>query len=402
MKNSEYVLNRSGKNNYSYPQKKVRNVANPAYDVYRKTMYNISIEQGLFTWIVGSDIGYITSFFDILNEWSVKTYEGKNVTLGFVINPDIKDCANSIDWLPFMKEDTVAVITDCIHSIIELDSECKMVNYLSISENNKLPECELIPFVPIRFTHIIKNYVTGNKVGVLLLNNGDIILAKKGSVRFVKRNNHWLNLSYKAFYNVLQPFIEKNKMDPNIIQNVFASVLDVSFSHAGGIIAIVNTIDDNPQKNFLSTDILNPCENLLTNDGLDDEKNALKSFIKNHKKSEKYLTTKEKAENQKKISERKKIILKREILSKLVSDNNFATLDRKLRSELMSLDGACILDTRGNILSFGAIIKNDSGSSGGGRSAAAKKLSEYGMAIKISTDGYIELYLDRIPSYIIK
>lgn len=42
-----------------------------------------------------------------------------------------------------------------------------------------------------------------------------------------------------------------------------------------------------------------------------------------------------------------------------------------------------------------AIIKNDSGSTGGGRGAASKKLSDYGFSIKISTDGYIELYINK-------
>ena len=40
----------------------------------------------------------------------------------------------------------------------------------------------------------------------------------------------------------------------------------------------------------------------------------------------------------------------------------------------------------------GAIIQSDSGSNGDGRGAATKKLSTNGFIIKISTDGYIELY----------
>lgn len=43
-----------------------------------------------------------------------------------------------------------------------------------------------------------------------------------------------------------------------------------------------------------------------------------------------------------------------------------------MRTELISMDGATIIDYDGNIISVGAIIKNDSGSYGGGRGAAAK------------------------------
>jgi DNA integrity scanning protein DisA with diadenylate cyclase activity len=86
----------------------------------------------------------------------------------------------------------------------------------------------------------------------------------------------------------------------------------------------------------------------------------------------------------------------------MISNVNFSNLDRKLRTELVSMDGACILDLAGNICAAGAIIKNDSGSSEGGRGAAAKKLSEFGIAIKISTDGYIEIYRDREIVFSIK
>lgn len=52
---------------------------------------------------------------------------------------------------------------------------------------------------------------------------------------------------------------------------------------------------------------------------------------------------------------------------------------------------------------FGAIIQNNSGSSGGGRGAAASRLSDFdGFATKISTDGYIELYRKGEVCYQIK
>ena len=81
---------------------------------------------------------------------------------------------------------------------------------------------------------------------------------------------------------------------------------------------------------------------------------------------------------------------------------NFIRLDRKLRAEFVSMDGATIIDKNGDVISFGAIIQNDSGSYGGGRGAAAKKLSKYGLAVKISTDGYIEVYIDEMIKYRMK
>ena len=77
-------------------------------------------------------------------------------------------------------------------------------------------------------------------------------------------------------------------------------------------------------------------------------------------------------------------------LIKIIGGRKFQELDRKLRLELMGIDGATIIDHDGTILAVGAIIKIEAGSTGGGRLAAAKMLSNYGVAIKISNDGSIQ------------
>ena len=53
------------------------------------------------------------------------------------------------------------------------------------------------------------------------------------------------------------------------------------------------------------------------------------------------------------------------------------------------MDGAVIIDRRGIVRSVGAILTIKPGSEEGGRMAAARKLSDYGVAIKVSEDGGI-------------
>ena len=179
-------------------------------------------------------------------------------------------------------------------------------------------------------------------------------------IRFVKRCNKWLNFNGNAFSTALSK--EKVKIkNERLIKEIFATALDVSFSHCGGIIACV---DYNKLKN--NENVLSMADNLIESN--DNESN------------------------------------KRKIIRMLVGNNNFSDIDRKLRAELTALDGACIIDEEGKVISFGAIIQNESGSTGGGRGAAARALSKFGgFAIKISTDGYLELYVDgRDPVYKIK
>jgi hypothetical protein len=58
---------------------------------------------------------------------------------------------------------------------------------------------------------------------------------------------------------------------------------------------------------------------------------------------------------------------------------------------MAALDGATIIDYQGNVLAAGAIVKLRGAGSphGGARKAAAKTLGEYGLAIKVSSDGAI-------------
>lgn len=271
-------------------------------------------------------------------------------------------------------------------------------SYHSITEGNEIFSCNL-GIVPYRFAQVISKYVEGDRVGIFLLINGDIVIAKNKTIYFIKRNNIWLNFKSNSFKNVMNEFVPK--IDETLLNEIFATVMDVSLSHTGGIIAVVKK----SVSNIVS------CIDVITKYDEDDSTaynkmyyEVLSTLTHKLKQSSKYYNTKI-YKIQKDLSKR---MLKRQIIHKLISDEsgihkNFKKIDRKLRAELTGLDGACILDYDGTVVSFGAIIKNEAGSSGGGRGAAAKQLSRKGgFAIKISTDGYIEVYVDGNNVYSIK
>ena len=74
---------------------------------------------------------------------------------------------------------------------------------------------------------------------------------------------------------------------------------------------------------------------------------------------------------------------------------NFAQIPRKLRAELLSIDGATLIFDDGSIFAVGAILKIPGGSSSGGRKAAAMTLAEHGIGIKVSNDGHITAWSRR-------
>lgn len=357
--------------------------------IAKEKAWKMAIQEGIARWIFGKSSNETTSkFFDILEKWAVKTYEGKHVTLGFIVNPSASDPVilpfNELQ--SFLEDDSSAVLSDCIHSVMEIDKDCNLINYLSITKNvTEIKACALNNNVPIRFLHTTQQFVPNNsghsgaeKVGIFLLSNGDILIVKNGSTKFVKRNLQWLSMNSSAFIASLGFKKQKrNKVFRQLLENVYASVLDVSFSHSGGLIAVV---DKNKIATLEELKVLNPYNDLSLNESAAQAKSKQLEFDSPK-------------EDQK---------IRRKLMSTLLKDTSFSNTDRKLRSELIALDGACIIGTDGKIYACGVIIQNDSGSSTGGRSSAAKKLSKYGVAIKISTDGYIEVYKNDRLVYSIK
>lgn len=326
----------------------------------------------------------LIKLIDLLEGWSTKTYEGKRMPFGFIVDLK-KESENKVNYLSFLEEEFSATLTDGITSVITIDRNGYILDYSSTVHNNVISSCEITNCLPLRFAQIIKEYIKEDsmRVGVFLLTCGDIMIARNSTVELIKRNGQWANFSYVSFINSMSRYSNTKDISVKVLEEVFATALDVSLSHSGGIIAIVN--DGNKMFDDKGITILSDCDNLLLtiiNEEL--EKNM-------------------KANHEKQASIKKRIQKRNIILSLLGKEKHFDSINRKLRSELTGLDGATIIEKDGRVVSFGAIIQNEKGSSGGGRGAAAKRLSDYGgLAIKISTDGYIEVYIDKEVKYYIK
>lgn len=366
--------------------------------------YDYILQRQILTWFSSKCKSQLMELIELLEQWKLKTYEGRKVPFAFIINEDSKD--GKIDFVEFLKEEYSATFSDGITSIIELDSNLKFLKYSSITSlSNVIGDVNGVPF---RFSQVINTY-TKNKIAVFLLANGDILLVKNCEIKLVKREGRWLNFNNNVFKSIISAelVISDNKF-LKLLDEIYFSALDVSFAHSGGIISYIREeeihkliesnvynqiVEDNSKVNIESKEsksidsksIINCIDNLLPNNQIPSYEELRTKFPREFDNAD-----------------MKKRFMKRNFLISVINDASFVELDRKLRSELISMDGATIIDSNGRIVSIGAIIQNDSGSSGGGRGAAAKKLSNFGFAIKISTDGYIEVYIRERVKYRIK
>jgi hypothetical protein len=81
--------------------------------------------------------------------------------------------------------------------------------------------------------------------------------------------------------------------------------------------------------------------------------------------------------------------VKSRTIARMIEKKKFHQLDRRLRQELVAIDGATVLSHESEVLAVGSILKITEGSESGGRLAAAKALGDLGLGIKISQDGGI-------------
>ena len=196
---------------------------------------------------------------------------------------------------------------------------------------------------PLRYLPLATRCVNGH-VGIALNRNGEILVFAKGQIQFAKRRGTWLHFTHEP---VVRQMSGGGASSLGLRQAIYESCLDVSFARSGACIGVVR---EQSYPGFVS---------------------------KSPVSSDDLLATSSK--------------LKPRTAAHLIGNRKFQDLPRLIRKELLGLDGAVVLQWDGVVLAAGAILELQEVKRGnqGGRSAAAKALSRFGLGIKVSEDGMI-------------
>lgn len=302
-----------------------------------------------------------------MDQWAMKTYEGKHMPFGVVVNKEIAE-EETFDYIRFLSENYSATISDGLYSFVEIYANgyfCK--HYPSSASDTSL---YTVPYPHQGFAEAC----TDGKIGVLLTTEGDIILINEQKLFCSKHNGRW---TYNLFENAIKLIENRLTHCPEGVrlqaaQEIFHTLIDVSYSHGGACIAIASS--EPPD-----TDLLRMTYPTLLDDY--ERKTVEKSCISS---SIPPLTDAEKETDP----------FRMKVLRHLVGhERSFLQLNRYLRRELIEMDGALILGSDGKVHAVASIV-NTNGASvmSGARTTAAMRLSEYGLAIKVSQDGYMKFY----------
>ena len=285
---------------------------------------------------------FLSLVIDTLEKWSAQTYEGTRISTSFGIDSSNTLSGNEFD--DFIKEDFSKVLSNGYDTIIEFSQHGALLGYIGLNEFSDPKRA------PYRYASFA-SYTSGNKKYAFILNlNGEIIVFREGELFFAKRRGEWRLFAHDSVLTQLA--FGSKKVNPIIQEAIYVSALDVSFARCGGCLGVVQKRD--------FTKLLK--DNIIKTD------DWLASGS----------STKTKA------------------LRKFISNNKFHALDRRVRQEILGIDGATVIDHEGNVLAAGAILnisQEDTLSVGGGaRLAATKALRKYGYSLKISADGEIRAF----------
>lgn len=263
-----------------------------------------------------------------------QTYEGRPIVVALGITGSMG--YGSVKLGDLWREDFSRVLSNGFDSMYLAGSDGRVFKLQC------LPHPPSVEFAPHRLGSIAAWCNTGQRVALVLNRNGEVLIFKDERLQFAKRRGTW---RYYAHDSVVLRLGVGNKQ---LRRAVYESCLDVSFARTGGCIAV------------LSARSLEKLAPMLTDRDL--------------------------------------IVRQEQTRTKLLASTikkPFQRLDRRLRQELLSMDGATILTHKGEVLTAGSIVRVPAGSTGGGRKAAATQLSKLGLAIKISADGPIMGFSDR-------
>ena len=352
--------------------KKIQSITNNKE--YFKKFEEFAIEKSICEALSKGSSRVLFELVGAMAAWGARTYEGRRPELGFLVTSKraSKGVNPNLHITEMLTKDYSAVLSDGKKTCIEVSSDGYVLEYKTLP---RIKEDDL--YTPNEYLRIAAAS-SGQKVGLVLNRQGDILLFKERMLVFVKKRGKWMCFSHEEIINRLAE--RRTESIDEVRKAIYLSSLDVAFAGTGACIVHLNREDgQGVLRHINKIDIMR--EEYYEEKCQEDLSQSFFFGIKEEAESPKY-------------SE----FLKDERCAKLaglrqiVGDKKFQELGRQLRCDLLSIDGATVIDADGNIVAIGAIIQIEAGSTGGGRLAATKTLSKFGVAIKVSADGSIEGY----------
>jgi hypothetical protein len=295
------------------------------------------------------DMGLI---FSEMRHLAEQSYENKALAYGVILRGK-KSTGDEVFPSEFLEKKRYRALSDGFRTAFEISSDGRVLGLMDLQATS--PGQNLQHFYPEWCEHIAET-ATGSSCGICLTRHGDILVFDSGNLRFTYRVGRWQYWNHQHVCDIFRnrarvQHVPTNVL-PKVVRSIYRAALDVSFRRSGGLFVLLRS-----QRSKAKL--------IIPGDGIGDKR-------------------------------RERIY---EIFDETLGDANVRTMSRAVLTEIAGLDGGVVLNNKGHILAYGAVLKASGrfSPSEGSRTKAAIAASRYGIAVKVSSDGDIAFYEGRKP-----
>ncbi len=294
----------------------------------------------------------VTSLLDALHTLSEQSYENKALTFGCLLEPKNSDGTGSAHFPDeFLTSKKYKVLSDGFRTAYDVSANGKILDFVDLDrfERKSLSQRHYFP----EWAEPIARASRKGRCGIALSRQGDILIFEEGTLRFTYRYGRWEYWNHAHLVHLLRDRARAQRVKKGtlgrVVAAIYRSALDVSFRRSGGLFIILRN------RKYLRD---------IVRDG-----DAIGDVKRNEVDTE---------------------------FDNVIREHDIQSLPRTVVAELASLDGAVVLDNSGRIRAYGAVLQpKRSGrirGTEGSRTKAAIGASNYGLAVKISSDGDVTVY----------
>ena len=345
-------------------------------DAYFSVLQKHIIEKAICKSVSETSYKTMLKIVSFMNKWGSRTYEGNRVEFGIIVSNQRSDRSQeNLHISNVLNEPFSAVLADGIKTTMLVSYDGYLLDILDIpdTKNKNL----YAPYDYVSFA----NMCVGTRTGVVLSQAGDILIFHNRTMVFAKKSGVWVRYGHEEVIEKIANNVNDESAETR--RAIYLSSLDVSFARTGGCVV---HLDKDEAKSVLKhideTNVLGEANYQIKCQ----QKLDVSFFNFSNESNEEGLMPYSEFLQQNNC-------VKIASMMKLINGRRFYQLSRKLRQELMAIDGATIVDNEGEIVAIGAIVMIEAGGFSGGRLAAAKTLAKFGVSLKISNDGQIQGFM---------
>jgi len=281
-----------------------------------------------------------------------QTYENKQLAFGCILDPKPQRTTGAqIFPQQILDRKRYRALSDGFRSAYHVANNGALLRFVDLEEFEKHTISQR-HFYP-QWAEALARASRKSRCGICLNRNGDILVFDEGSLRFTYRFGIWQYWNHNHIVDLLKNLIRVQRVPPTLVSKVASAVyraaLDSAFRRAGALFVILRLEKDLRE--------IVPMGDAIKDQHRDKVDQAFDGAL---------------------------------------PSQSILSLPRTVLVELSSLDGAIVLNNRGKLLAYGAVLnprkKGKRAATEGSRTKAAIGASKYGIAVKVSSDGDITVF----------